>query len=401
MTAALPRRVTIVEVGPRDGLQNEAGVVPTADKVALRRRARRPPATRASRSRRSCRRSGCRRWPTPARCSPASRAGRACATRALVPNLAGLARAVAAGVRRHRDLRRRLGDASAGATSTSRSTSRWPRYATSWPRRPDAGMPVRGYLSTASAVRSKGRVPPAAGRGCRGAAARAGRLRGGGQRHDRRRASRAGHRGARRGDRATCRWRSWRCTSTTRAAPRWPTCWPACRTASRPSTASAGGLGGCPYAPGASGNLATEDLLYMLRRAGHRDRRVAGRGHGRVARAAACARPPAAIEVPAGRQRGPEAEPLPIVGYGHGLDSAAVPRAASRWRCAGCGACRRAGDRAAGAADALGRPARARVRLRAAALRLRRLGLQPEGRRQRAQLDRRVHHHPGLSARRW
>jgi len=27
---------------------------------------------------------------------------------------------------------------------------------------------------------------------------------------------------------------------------------------------SAGGLGGCPYAPGASGNLATEDLLYML-----------------------------------------------------------------------------------------------------------------------------------------
>ena len=27
---------------------------------------------------------------------------------------------------------------------------------------------------------------------------------------------------------------------------------------------SAGGLGGCPFAPGASGNLATEDLLYLL-----------------------------------------------------------------------------------------------------------------------------------------
>jgi len=27
---------------------------------------------------------------------------------------------------------------------------------------------------------------------------------------------------------------------------------------------SAGGLGGCPYAPGASGNLATEDLLFLL-----------------------------------------------------------------------------------------------------------------------------------------
>src|SRR6476619_1641142 len=44
--------------------------------------------------------------------------------------------------------------------------------------------------------------------------------------------------------------------------------------------ASAGGLGGCPYAPGASGNMATEDLLYMLDRMGietgvSRDRVVA------------------------------------------------------------------------------------------------------------------------------
>ncbi len=29
---------------------------------------------------------------------------------------------------------------------------------------------------------------------------------------------------------------------------------------------SSGGLGGCPYAPGASGNLATEDLVYLLSR---------------------------------------------------------------------------------------------------------------------------------------
>jgi len=29
---------------------------------------------------------------------------------------------------------------------------------------------------------------------------------------------------------------------------------------------AAGGLGGCPYAPGASGNIATEDLLYLLDR---------------------------------------------------------------------------------------------------------------------------------------
>lgn len=32
--------------------------------------------------------------------------------------------------------------------------------------------------------------------------------------------------------------------------------------------AAIGGLGGCPYAPGASGNLATEDLVYMLQHMG-------------------------------------------------------------------------------------------------------------------------------------
>jgi hydroxymethylglutaryl-CoA lyase len=33
---------------------------------------------------------------------------------------------------------------------------------------------------------------------------------------------------------------------------------------------SAGGLGGCPYAPGASGNVATEDLVYALKASGAR-----------------------------------------------------------------------------------------------------------------------------------
>jgi hydroxymethylglutaryl-CoA lyase len=32
--------------------------------------------------------------------------------------------------------------------------------------------------------------------------------------------------------------------------------------------ASAGGVGGCPYAPGAAGNVATEDLLWALTRSG-------------------------------------------------------------------------------------------------------------------------------------
>jgi hydroxymethylglutaryl-CoA lyase len=32
--------------------------------------------------------------------------------------------------------------------------------------------------------------------------------------------------------------------------------------------ASVGGLGGCPFAPGASGNIAIEDLVYLLRDSG-------------------------------------------------------------------------------------------------------------------------------------
>jgi len=32
---------------------------------------------------------------------------------------------------------------------------------------------------------------------------------------------------------------------------------------------SVGGLGGCPFAPGATGNLATEDLPYALQGLGH------------------------------------------------------------------------------------------------------------------------------------
>ena len=37
--------------------------------------------------------------------------------------------------------------------------------------------------------------------------------------------------------------------------------------------ASTGGLGGCPYAKSATGNLATEDLVWALHGAGVRDRR--------------------------------------------------------------------------------------------------------------------------------
>ena len=44
--------------------------------------------------------------------------------------------------------------------------------------------------------------------------------------------------------------------------------WAAIGEGARTIDASIGGLGGCPFAPGAAGNVATEDVSYMLERAG-------------------------------------------------------------------------------------------------------------------------------------
>lgn len=44
--------------------------------------------------------------------------------------------------------------------------------------------------------------------------------------------------------------------------------WAAIGAGARTVDASIGGLGGCPFAPGAAGNVATEDVTYMLERAG-------------------------------------------------------------------------------------------------------------------------------------
>jgi hydroxymethylglutaryl-CoA lyase len=44
--------------------------------------------------------------------------------------------------------------------------------------------------------------------------------------------------------------------------------WTAFQLGVRTFDSSVGGLGGCPYAPGAKGNVATEDLVYLFERAG-------------------------------------------------------------------------------------------------------------------------------------
>ena len=45
--------------------------------------------------------------------------------------------------------------------------------------------------------------------------------------------------------------------------------WAAVQTGIRRFDSSIGGLGGCPFAPGATGNLATEDLVFMLNESGY------------------------------------------------------------------------------------------------------------------------------------
>ena len=60
--------------------------------------------------------------------------------------------------------------------------------------------------------------------------------------------------------------------STTPAGWRSPTAWWRCNNGIRELDSSLAGLGGCPFAPGASGNTVTEDLVFMLAQHGLRHR---------------------------------------------------------------------------------------------------------------------------------
>ena len=55
-----------------------------------------------------------------------------------------------------------------------------------------------------------------------------------------------------------------RCISTTPTARHWPISWRRLEIGIAMVDCSVAGLGGCPYAAGASGNVASEDVLYML-----------------------------------------------------------------------------------------------------------------------------------------
>ncbi len=259
--AGIPRRVTVVEVGPRDGLQNEPAVVPTADKVRfiellsaagfrvieatsfVSPRAV-PQLADAEEVLQAVRRRPGVRYPV------------------LVPNLRGLERAIRAGAREVAVFTaasetfnlKNINMTIARSLEVIREVVREARAAGLW---------VRGYISVCFGCPYEGRVSPA-----RVLEVAAGLVE-------------LGVDEVSVGDtigvatpaqveevvglllreipanRLALHFHDTRGTALANVLT-------GLLMGISTFDSSAGGLGGCPFAPGASGNLATEDLLYML-----------------------------------------------------------------------------------------------------------------------------------------
>jgi hydroxymethylglutaryl-CoA lyase len=256
-----PRRVSIVEVGPRDGLQNEHASVSTADKIEFVNRlsAAHLPVIEVSAF-------VSPKWVPQMADAAEVFAGitRAPATRytALVPNIAGLDRAVAAGVT----------EIAVFAASTETFSRRninqsiddsLTTYKQVCDRAIGAGLRVRGYLSTAFGCPFEGEVAP------QRVADVAARLTALGV-FEVAISDTIGiaHPGQvprvldavlkrLRVDQVALHFHDTRGTALANVLASLPY-------GIGTFDAAAGGLGGCPYAPGAAGNLATDDLIYML-----------------------------------------------------------------------------------------------------------------------------------------
>jgi hydroxymethylglutaryl-CoA lyase len=260
-------RVTVVEVGPRDGLQNEAAILPADAKVAFvdALSAAGLPVIEATAFvspkaipqladgedvfRRIAKRPGVR-YPV------------------LVPNEKGLDRALAAGVREIAVF------TAASETFNRRNINAsieesFARFAPVLARAQAAGMRVRGYVSCAFGCPYEGPVAPGAVArvaarlveiGCAevsigdtigiGVPAQVPEVVG--------RTVEAGVSV----ERLALHFHDTRGTAPANVAE-------GLRAGVRIFDSSAGGLGGCPYAPGAAGNVATEDLLGLLHAAGY------------------------------------------------------------------------------------------------------------------------------------
>jgi len=253
--------VTIVEVGPRDGLQNEKAAVSTADKIEFINRlsAAGLPAIEVSAF-------VSPKWVPQMADAAAVFAGivRRPGTRfsALVPNLAGLDRALQAGVT---DI---AVFAAASETFSRKNINQGIEeslvaYKAVTERALTAGLRVRGYLSTAFGCPYEGAVPVAKVIDVTERLLATGVF-------EVSVSDTIGiaHPGQVRqvlealvskvpANRLALHFHDTRGTALANVLAALPF-------GITTLDASAGGLGGCPYAPGAAGNLATEDLIYML-----------------------------------------------------------------------------------------------------------------------------------------
>jgi hydroxymethylglutaryl-CoA lyase len=257
----LSRPITVVEVGPRDGLQNEHASVSTADKIELvdRLSASGLPVIEVSAF-------VSPKWVPQMSDAEQVFAGitRRSGTRytALVPNASGLERAQRAGVTE-------VAIFAASSETFSRKNinqgidDSLATYKAVCDVAVAAGMRVRGYLSTAFGCPYEGKVPPES------VATLAARLLDLGVfevavsdtigiAHPGQVAQVLDVVLARTpADRIALHFHDTRGTALANVLTALPY-------GIATFDASVGGLGGCPYAPGAAGNLATEDLIYML-----------------------------------------------------------------------------------------------------------------------------------------
>jgi hydroxymethylglutaryl-CoA lyase len=257
----MTKRVTVVEVGARDGLQNERVIVSTADKIEFVNRL-----SAAGHSVIEVSAFVSPKWVPQMADAAEVFAGitRRSGTRytALVPNLAGLDRAVQAGVTEIAIF------AASSETFSRRNINQsidesLATYAQVCARALASGLRVRGYLSTAFGCPFEGEVDPA-----RVADVAARLLQLGVFEVAISDTIGIAHPGQvprvldavltrMPVDQVALHFHDTRGTALANV-------FASLAYGVATFDAAAGGLGGCPYAPGAAGNLATDDLIYML-----------------------------------------------------------------------------------------------------------------------------------------
>jgi hydroxymethylglutaryl-CoA lyase len=257
----MSQHITVIEVGPRDGLQNEAALVSTADKVAFVNLLSAAGFSMIEVS----------AFVNPRRVPQMADAAEVFAGierrpgvrySALVPNLAGLDRAGAAGV----------ADIAVFAASTETFSRKninqgiddsLRTYKDVCARALGAGMRVRGYLSTAFGCPYEGAVSPTVVRELTERLLELGVYEVAvsdtiGIAHPGQVRRVVGHLEERvPADRLALHFHDTRGMAIANVLAALPL-------GIATFDASAGGLGGCPFAPGAAGNVATDDLIYML-----------------------------------------------------------------------------------------------------------------------------------------